>query len=202
MKLLRPALLLLTVVLLAACASTTIRTAWFDTTFKGGPFKRIVVVGVGGQVADRRVFEDIFAEQLRAAGVDGVPGYTIMPDEARMDDAGFAAAVERSGADGVLIVRLLGVDTRTQVSTAMMPGPMIWGPSAGFYGPTWFPTTQVSQYEIARVESSLYDTKTRRMVWSATTDTFNPSTAAQETPGFAAIIIGQLRARGLIASAK
>jgi len=202
MKILRPLFLLISAVVLAACASTTIRSAWFDTTFKGGPMKRIVVVGVGGQVADRRVFEDIFAEQLRAAGVAGVPGYTVMSDETRMDDTAFAAAVERTGADGVLIVRLLGVDSRTRVSTAMMPGPMMGGPGLGVYGPTWFPATQVNQYEIARVESSLYDTKTRRMVWSAATDTFNPSVVARETPGFAAIIIGQLRARGLIASAK
>ena len=25
---------------LAACASTTLRTAWFDSTYTGGPFKR------------------------------------------------------------------------------------------------------------------------------------------------------------------
>jgi hypothetical protein len=199
MKLLRPAILLLAALMLAACATTTIRSAWFDTSYKGGLMKRIVVVGVGGQVADRRVFEDSFASQLRAAGVDGIPGYTVAPDETRMDDAAFAAAVERTGADGVLIVRLLNVDTRTQVSTAMVPGPMVWGPYGGFYGPVWFPQTQVSQYEVARVESSLYETKTRRMIWSATTDTMNPSTVAQETPRFASVIIGQLLARGLIA---
>jgi len=198
MKSLRTLFLLLIALMLAACATTTIRSAWFDTSYKGGPMKRIVVVGVGGQVAERRVFEDIFAQQLKAAGVDGIPGYTVAPDETRKDDAAFASAVERTGAEGVLIVRLLSVDTRTQVSTAMVPGPTWWGPATGFYGPIWFPQTQVSQYEIAQVESSLYETKTRRLIWSATTDTFNPSTVAQETPRFAAVIIGQLRARGLI----
>jgi hypothetical protein len=202
MKSLRPVFLLLAALMLAACATTTIRSAWFDTSYKGGPMTRIVVVGVGGQVADRRVFEDIFAEQLRAAGVDGIPGYTVAPDEARIDNSAFAAAVERTGADGVLIVRLLNVDTRTQVSTAMVPGPTWWGPDAGFYGPVWFPQTQVNQYEVAQVESSLYETKTRRMIWVATTDTMNPATVARETPRFAEVIIGQLRARGLIATKK
>lgn len=201
MKSLRLIFLLFATLALVACATTTIRSAWFDTSYKGGPMKRIVVVGVGGQVAERRVFEDIFAQQLKAAGVDGIPGYTVAPDETRMDDAAFAAAVERTGAQGVLIVRLLGVDTRTQVSTAMVPGPTWWGPATGFYGPVWLPQTQVSQWEIARVESTLYETKTRRMVWSATTDTMNPSTVAQETPAFAQVVIGELRARGLISAA-
>jgi uncharacterized OB-fold protein len=78
----------------------------------------------------------------------------------------------------------------------------MWLVTACFYGPVWFPQTQVSQYEVAQVESSLYETKTRRLIWSATTDTFNPSTMAQETPRFAAVIIAQLRARGLIGAPK
>jgi hypothetical protein len=202
MRALRPAWLLLTVVLLAGCAATTLRTDSFDTTFKGGPFKHTVVVGVGGQDADRRVFEDIFAEKLRAAGVHGVAGYTVVPDEARRDDPTFAAAVELPGADSVLIVRLLGVDTHTQVVTTMVPGPMAWKANAGFYGPTWFPTIQVSHYEIAQVESRFYETKTRRLIWSAISDTLKPASAAKEAPAFAALIIGQLRARGLIGSSK
>ena len=195
-------LLLLAIFLLAGCASTTIRTASFDTTYKGGPFSHTVVVGVGGEESDRRVFEDIFAEKLRAAGVDGVAGYTVMTDETRKNDLAFVKAVEMPGVDSVLIVRLLGVDTGTQVETSMVPGPMSWRADAGFYGPTWFPTTQVSHYESARVESNFYDTKTHRLIWSATSDTLNPTTAAKETPAFAALIIKQLRARGLIGSAK
>jgi hypothetical protein len=200
MRISRAAFLLLVSVFLAACASTTIRSAWFDANYKGGPLKRIAVIGVGGPVADRRVFEDIFAGQLRAAGVDGVAGYTLMLEETRQSEAEFAAAIDRSGVDGVLVVRLLGVDTRTQVSTAMVSGPMVW--STGFYGQTWIPATQVSQYQVARVESSLYETKTRRLIWSATTDTFNPSSVVRETPRFAELIITELRARELIAGTR
>jgi hypothetical protein len=40
------------------------------------------------------------------------------------------------------------------------------------------------------------------MIWAATTDTMNPDTVARETPRFAEDIIGQLRARGLIAGKK
>jgi hypothetical protein len=39
-------------------------------------------------------------------------------------------------------------------------------------------------------------------VWSATTETFNPTTVEKETPGFADLIIGQLAARGLVAARK
>ena len=203
------ALVATVVIALSGCQSTSIQSAWFDSAYSGGPMKKIDVVGIGSNVANRRVFEDIFAQKLHAAGVEGVPGYTVMPDEARVAEAPFSNAIERSGAQGLLLVRLLGVDTKTQVSTTVVPGGA-WGPGygpgygpyGGFYGPAWVPVTQVSQYDVASVEVSLYDTKTRRLIWSATTQTMNPQSVAQETPGFADLIIRQLVARGLIAAAK
>jgi hypothetical protein len=186
--------------LVAACASTSLRSAWYDTSYQGGAFKRVLVVGVGTNVADRRVFEDIFAQKLSALGTQGIPGYRFLPDDVRANEPGWNAGVAQSGADGLLLVRLLGVDTRTHVYTTMMPGPM-YGP---YYGPWWGPSMvavpQVTQYDIANVETSLFDVKTKRVIWAGTTQTFNPSTVAEETPGFADLIIGQLVARGLIAA--
>ena len=185
---------------LAACQTTSIKSAWFDPGYTGGPMKKIVVVGVGGNVVNRRVFEDVFAQKLRAAGVEGIPGYTVIQDDARAAEAPFAAAVEKSGAQGALMVRLLGVDTKTQVYTTMVSGGFGWGPYGGMYGPGWYPVTEVNQYDIATVEASLYDVRTRRLVWAATTETVNPTSVERETPGYADLVIGQLAARGAIAA--
>jgi hypothetical protein len=37
--------------------------------------------------------------------------------------------------------------------------------------------------------------------WAVSTDTFNPTSAASEAPGFADVVIRELRARNLIAGA-
>ncbi len=205
-----PTLRILTAVwaaaLLAGCQTTSIQSAWFDTTYRGGVLQRIVVIANDGTTSDSRVFEDIFTQRLNAAGITGIPGYTTIPPAARQAEGPFSAAVAQTGAQAVLIVRLLRVDTRTQVSTVMVPGPR-WGPYGGFYGgfaggPAWFPATDVTQFDVATVESNLYDVGTQRLIWAATTRTINPSSVAQEAPGFADLIIGQLRARGLIPPAK
>lgn len=197
---------MVTALLLAACASTTMLSAWFDTSYQGGPLKKIVVVGVGAQATDQRIFEDAFAQQLRAAGIEGIPGYTVASGEAEQSDAAFTAALDRSRADGVLIVQLLGVDTRTPIATTMAPGPpMSWGWSrapAPSFGRTLVPMPQVSQQDIARVETRLYEIRSRQLIWAASTDTFNPTSVARETPGFAELVIRELRARGRIAGAK
>jgi hypothetical protein len=194
--------------LLAACQSTSINSAWFDPNFTGGPMKKIDVIAVGTDLASQRSFEDIFAQKLREAGVEGVAGWTVISDEARAAEAPFTAAVTKTGAQGVLVVRLLGVDTRTQVSTMMMPAtnPMWgfgWGGGwgGGAFGPAMVPMTQVSQYDLAMIETTLFDAATRRVIWSANTQTLNPSSVQKEAPGFADVIIGQLKARGIIAGA-
>lgn len=193
-------------VLLAACQSTSIQSAWYDTSYKGGTLSKIVVIASDGTTADSRVFEDIFVAKLNAAGVQAIPGYTTVPADARTAEGPFAAAIAATGANGVILVRLLRVDTKTQVSTVMMPGPVI-GPWGGFYGPGFYaggfyPVPQVSQYEVASVETNVYYVPTKTLIWAATTQTMNPTTVAQEAPNYADIIIGQLRARGLVPPAK
>ena len=187
--------------LVAGCQTTSIQSAWYDTNFRNGPMRKIVVVGSVDNISDGRVFEDIFAEKLRAAGVDGVAGHAVIPNDARAGEAPFAAAVVKSGAQGLLLVRLLRVDTRTQVSTTMVSGGMGWGWGGGWgspFGPSMIPVQQVSQYDLATVESKLFDVQTKQLVWAATTTTFNPTTVAREAPGFADVIIGELAQRGII----
>ena len=197
--------LLLVTLTLTACQTTSLQSAWFDPNFTGGPMHRIAIVAVGVNFANRRVTEDIFAQRLRGLGVDGAAGWTVIPDEARDSQAPFTEAVTKSGAQGLLMVRLLGVDTRTQVTTTMVAttGPMWGGPAwGGGWGTTMVPVSQVSQYNLAMVETTLYEVATGRVVWSGITQTLNPSDFQRDAAGFADVIIGQLRARGLIAGAR
>ncbi len=202
MSLLRTFVAAAAVALLAACQTTSIQSAWYDTSYKGGPFRKVVVIASDGTTADSRVFEDIFVAQLQATGIQAVPGYTTVPADARRAEGPFAAAVQATGADGVILVRLLRVDTRTQVSTMMMPGPMV-GPWGGFYGPGFYgggfyAVPDVTQYQVASVETNVYSVPTRTLVWAATTQTVDPGTVTKEAPNYASIIIAQLQQRGLV----
>ena len=63
------------------------------------------------------------------------------------------------------------------------------------------PVQEISQYVLAIVETTLFEVATGRVVWSANTQTLNPSSVQREAPGFADVIISQLKARGLIPGA-
>src|ERR1700740_2382231 len=107
-KIFRMTFLLVAGMALLGCASTSLQSAWYDTSYSGGPFRKILVVGVGATIADRRVFEDIFAQQLIAAGTQGFPGYQFLPDDARQNEPGWNQGVASSGCDGLLLVRVIG----------------------------------------------------------------------------------------------
>jgi hypothetical protein len=189
--------------LVSGCESTTVRSAWFDTEFTGPPLRKIVVLGGGISTAEIRVFEDMFVEKLRAAGVDAVAGHSAGLDDADLGNDVFVAAVTKTGAQGLLFVRLLGVDTRTQISTTMVHGGMgwghgPWGPSLGGAARPLVPVQQVTQYDTATVETKLFHVQTTQLIWAATTSTLNPRTVARETPAFAERIIGQLASRNII----
>jgi hypothetical protein len=204
------ATLVLAVALAAGCASTTLQSTWMDPGYTGGPFKKFFIVGLSARaVATRRVFEDIVVAKLQAAGAQAVPAWQFFVDEGQANETAMDAAVAQSGADAVLMTRLLGVDTRTNVSTMMVPGPIVgpgfgpgFAPGPGWWGgySGWYAVPQVTQYQIATAETTLFDVKTHKIVWSATSQTFNPTSVQQEAPGLADAVIQALQARSLIAT--
>jgi hypothetical protein len=195
-------MLLATLVALAGCAATTLQSVWTDPSYQGGAFRKFFGVGLSTRdVTGRRVFEDVMAAKLQAAGVQAVPAWQYAPGDRQADELALQAMVAQAGADAVLMARLLGVDTRTSVTTTMVPGPGYpygwWGVYSG-----WYAAPVVTQYEVATVETTLFDVRTKRLVWTATSQTINPTSIQQEAPGLADAVIGSLRAGGFLPPAK
>ena len=182
-------------ILFAGCASTSIVDSWSDPSYQGGPFKRIMVLGVTKNAVARRTFEDIFASKLRATGIEAIPGYQYLPQDGQVNEPELNAAVRASGADGLLMVRLLRVDRQTRVATNYAP--MTFPGYYGFYT-AWVAYPDVYQYDIATAEVNVFDVRTNKLVWGGTTETFNPSSVRRESAGFADVVIAALAKRGLV----
>lgn len=180
---------------LAACGSTTLRDSWSDPAFRGGPFAKVMVVSAAASPANRRVFEDVFAERLAAIGVRAIRSYHVLPQSGLIPEGEFEAAARHSGAEGLLLVRLQRVDTITRVTTTTIPVTRtgMWGFYRG-----WATVPEVTQNDLATVETSVFDVRTDRLVWSGVTETFNPRSVAAEAPGFADVIIRSLTEAGLL----
>ena len=201
----RRRLALATTAFLAACASITIVDQWQSPDFKGGPFKRILVVGITKEATVRRIFEDEFVGQLRARGTGAVASYTLIPEDGPVEQPRLERAVKESGGDAVLITRVVRVEHRTQVVPGTPAFPGFGRDIYGVYGTGWggvwtgyASPPAVFQYDEVKVETKLFDARTATLVWAAQSDVFAPTDARKDSADFAARIIGALAARKLI----
>jgi hypothetical protein len=191
--------------LLTACASTTIVDQWESPGYSGGPFKRLLVVGITKEATVRRIFEDEFVRALRARGTDAVAGYMLIPEDGQVDRPRLERAVKESRADAIVITRVLRVEKKTQVvpGTPVLPG---FGTDVyGHYGTGWggvwtgyASPPAVFQYDEVKAETKLFDARNAALVWAAQSDVFSPTDARKDSADFAARIIAALAARKLI----
>ena len=198
---LHPLLWIAIVTLIASCASTTLVNQWRASDYRGGPFGNILVIGISDQEGIRRTFEDVFADKLRERGVAAVPGHRQLPSTGKADEQTLLKAVRDSAADGVLMTRVVGVDTETRY----IPGYIGMWPSPGFYGyyaSAWayYEPPRLEQYKIVTLETNLWDMRTKSLVWSGTTKTLQPGEVHKEVLELARVLIGALEQNGLIES--
>ncbi len=185
---------------LAACASTKLVNQWSNPAYTALSFKKVMVIGVARQSSIRRSFEDEFVNQLKAAGVDAVPGYQYIQEEGQVGEERLRQAVAQAKADAVIITRLVKREEKTQVT------PGFYQPPAGLGFYDWYSTRWVGYYEPPRVyqydvytsETSLYDTVKNQVVWTGTAETTAPGDIDKEIKNYAEIMISALKDKQLI----
>ncbi|WP_341678786.1 hypothetical protein [Niveibacterium sp. SC-1] len=191
---------------LGACASMRFTSAWRDTSYQGPPLKKIVVIGVSDQVASRRVFEDEFAKALKAAGVDAIPGYSLLPDKPDRSREELQQAVSTVQADGILVTRTLRTERRTDYS----PGYVTYGPAFGYnsfwgyYGAmgmgVYAEPGRIYSYDVVTVETNLWPARDGKVLWSALSQTTDPGNTLTVTQELSKLVIDALREGQLIAA--
>lgn len=187
----------------AGCSSTKLVSQWENPEYVPAGFNRLLVIGVSRQPGLRRTFEDTFVARLKAENVDAVPSYRLIPEDGPVPEARLQEAVERGGADGVLITRLVRVEQRTEVS----PGYYAPAPALGFgvypwYSGAWlgyYEPPRVYQYDVYTSETSLYDVRRNQLVWSGTVQTRSPSDLERDIRHYVDTVIKALKKEEVLA---
>jgi len=189
---------LLAAALLAACASTTLRDSWKDPAFAGPPFKQVLVLGVSKSEASRRVFEDGFVNALHASGTAGASSYTVLPGGGPLTNVQLTDAMAKTGSDSVLATRVLRVKRDVNV-TPGYAAPGFYGRGyGGWYGGAWASAPDVNVYDVLTIESTLWNLKADKPVWSATSEVTDPSSVAKATEEIAKVLIAKMKSDGVI----
>jgi len=197
--------------LLAACATTTFTASWkapdaMPLQFRAGD--KVVGLVMADSISLRLAGEASLARELDRRGLKGIPAYSIVANGVVKDEAKARAAIEASGAVGIVVLRPLGTE---QKITSMAPtyyggayyGRPVYGGfwGGGYYdygwGGAWDPAIRTDTY--VSVETLVYDLRQNKLVWAGQTKTINPKDVDGFVAELADAVAKELRALGLIA---
>ena len=186
---------------LASCsASTSLKNSWRDPSFTGPlEFNKVLVVMVTKDGATRRTVEDAVVKRIIARRhVEAVPSYTVLMDSDLRDKEHAKAIVEQAGFDGAVALRIVGVDKEVNYVPGSYPSPYynFWG----YYDYAWpavYDPGYLQTDTIVNVETLVYSVKDGKLVWTGTTETFNPSNIDDMVDGIASAVSSELAKQGL-----
>jgi hypothetical protein len=185
--------------LFASCTTTTVMTdVWKDKTYKGKP-QKIAVIMVAKSPERRNLFEDRFSGELEARGNNAFQSYTIIPMEQLRDKELVKSKIISSGADTVLISRL--VDTKTIES--YNPGMIYVVPDSyndwwGYYALVFADHGYTGNVAVTYVETNVYDVKTKKLIWSGHSKTERTEGDQELITAFIKVMIKKLASDKII----
>ncbi|MFL6580459.1 MAG: hypothetical protein ACJ8G2_06935 [Burkholderiales bacterium] len=191
--------------LLSSCATTDLTNNWKNPEYSGEPASKVLVVGIADHAGVRRVFEDTLAQALTKRGVQAVASYSMIPTRGKISEEELVKAVERTGANGVLITRLVRRETETiQATESMGMAPAAYGMRTryyGYYDAAWSghyepAMTQTIEYVIA--ETALFRPEVQQPVWSGTTRSQRMGDVRKATEDFAEVMIDAMKKDSVI----
>jgi hypothetical protein len=160
--------------LMAGCASTQMDSTWTDPAARGTDIDKLAIIYMGQDEGVRRIAEDEVAKKITSTQV--VPSYVALAGVDLDDREAVRSKLQAGGYDGVMVMRLASISEQP-VATV---GP--YGTFDGYYGwaaPTVYDDDYLDEETTVRMVSNVFDVEKNKLIWSGTSETFDPSSAKQ-----------------------
>ena len=187
---------------LTSCATTELTKVWKDSAYSGGPMESVMVVGVSKKAENRKMFEQFFTKQFKSNGIKAVSSAAVIPGDNDPNKDKIKGAAQQQGMGTVLVTHLVGVEEEeTHHSAAFTATPdhhLLFGTYyTGTYRYEYRPG-YTEQNTKVRLESNLYETKTEKLIWTATSESINPASVDEVIEGLCKEVMKSLRQNNLI----
>jgi|APIni6443716594_1056825.scaffolds.fasta_scaffold548547_1 hypothetical protein len=191
--------------LMVACGpSTKLEKSWADPSFNSGmkPFTKVLVIAPLRDQNSQRIAEDKIVMKLQK-GVVGVQSYSyLQPNDTAITFV--ESKLKQDGFDGIILMRLTTIEKSMTYNQGSYYGGYYGGyygyrgyGYGGYYGGGYAPG-YYSEDQTFVVETNLYRISDRKLLWSGTTSSLNPTSLTSTLDEIIYTIQYELRKKGLI----
>jgi hypothetical protein len=190
--------------LLFSCASTKLEKSWADPSFNATmkPFTKVLVIAPLRDQNSQRIAEDKIVLKLQK-GVVGVQSYSyLQPNDTAITFV--ESKLKQDGFDGIILMRLTTIEKSMTYNQGTYYGGYYGGyygyrgyGYGGYYGGGYAPG-YYSEDKTFMVETNLYRISDRKLLWSGTTSTLNPTSLEKSLDEIIYTIQYELQKKGLI----
>ena len=198
--------------ILTGCSSTSVTGVWKKSDFTGQPFQSILVVGLTKDESNKNIWEDTMADQLKQVGVNATTSTQCFPGDNEITKDEILRYVSDKGMDAVLVTRL--VDTKKEEAYYPPTGGFYGG--GGYYGGgrhsyynnfgSYYNTVSTpgytASYTTVILETNLYDSASQTLIWSMSSDTFDPASSNKLAQSVSKKVAQALQKDNMVKSSK
>jgi len=194
----------------ASCSpSTKILGSWTSPSTPSEGYSSVFVTAITENIVNRSVFENDLDAILNAKNVEAESSFDIIPAGYKAtegDKERVLSEIKATGAEAVLTVALLDQTSETRyVPGTTTYSPMGYGGYYGrfygyysYYNPVMYDPGYYTTDKNFYLEINLYDINTEELVWSAQSETTNPSSIETFSAAFSEIVVAQMLKDGVI----
>lgn len=172
-------------------------------------YKHIAVASLIQDQGTKSVIENEIKEELQDEGVNASAENGSITDQLVKDEAQkseILQQINQEGKDAIMTISVIASDTETRY----VPGTTVYDPvnTFGYYNNFWgyydnvYPMVYDPGYytvdQVYYLETNLYDAKTEELVWSAQSETYNPTDLQEFADDFAEDIVEHLEDSDII----
>jgi hypothetical protein len=188
---------------LTACSGTRLNNVWRDPDYKAAPFHQVAVFVLGADPAVQQLAEDEVVRRLPMK-TRGISGTGMMPDAERGDLNKARERLRAGGFDGVMIAHLVGVEgPQPWAQGSLQQVPISYRTMSNYYVTASEEAEKSSLLQrptIVRVQLNLYALQSEALVWSASSQTFNPQATRDVAGDVGKIAVEELQKAGILES--
>jgi hypothetical protein len=201
--------------LAVACGSTTDVTGSYkspEMTANGLQYKKIFIAALTSNVAMRQKVEASLAQSITASGYSAVKSIDVFTPDFQSNAGGksdlLLQKIQETGSDAILTIALIDKATETRYvpgSSYPVYSHSYYGSFGGYYGNYYGTMYDPGYYTTDKtyfLETNLYDLASEKIVWSAQSETMNPSDIDDFMTGYKKAIQKQLVKDGLVKEKK